>query len=119
MTRFDDKKYQDKDGGFSQVRYNLLNHKDYKPYCGNSKCPARMPRTKFNGKQFTCTCGFETNFEPEFIVQVIAFNDSLKHLTGHMMREAVEKCMPIAQGLSLAQLEAVLYRAYPIFTKDR
>lgn len=78
-----------------------------------------MPRTRFNGSQFICSCGFQTNFEPEFIVQVIAFNDSLKNLSGHMMREAVEKCWPIAHGLSLAQLEAVLYHAYPIFTKDR
>lgn len=33
-----------------------------------------MPRTGFDGEQFKCICGWRSEFEPEFIAQVKAFN---------------------------------------------
>lgn len=51
----------------SIVRENLMNEPGYSPYCGAENCNLRWPRTRFNGQQFACRCGFETTFEPEFI----------------------------------------------------
>jgi hypothetical protein len=51
----------------SIVRENLLTQKGYTPYCGDSQCRFRMPRTAFNGKQFQCMCGWQSAFEPAFI----------------------------------------------------
>lgn len=51
----------------SIVRDNLMNERGYTPYCGAEKCDLHWPRTRFNGSQFACRCGFETTFEPEFI----------------------------------------------------
>lgn len=54
--------------GLSIVRQNLLSVPGYTPYCGNAeKCTHLMPRTKFNGQQFECECGWVSQFEPEFI----------------------------------------------------
>lgn len=51
----------------STVRENLLSRKGYTPYCGGEKC-SRMPRTIFNGEQFTCRdCGWKSNFPKDFI----------------------------------------------------
>lgn len=58
----------------SIVRQNLKKLVGYVPYCGNFDC-AEMPRTKFNGKQYECKCcGWQSDFEPEFINEVIEFN---------------------------------------------
>lgn len=51
----------------SIVRDNLMERKGYTPYCGASNCVLRMPRTKFNGKQFACDCGWQSAFEAVFI----------------------------------------------------
>ncbi len=51
----------------SIVRENLMNEAGYTPYCGNETCKARWPRTKFNGKQFQCCCGWTSRFEIKFI----------------------------------------------------
>jgi hypothetical protein len=54
----------------SIVRENLLTRQGYAPYCGGlGNCHFGMPRTTFNGKQFTCRCGWTSAFEPEFIEQ--------------------------------------------------
>jgi len=53
----------------SIVRQNLLTQKDYTPYCGNNHCSVLMPRSRFNGHQFECVCGWKSSFEPEFIEQ--------------------------------------------------
>ncbi len=55
------------------VRENLMNQQGYSPYCGNDisrgeKGGCDNPRTKWNGKQFTCPhCGFTTSFPNDFI----------------------------------------------------
>jgi hypothetical protein len=51
----------------SLVRRNLLTEKGYSPYCGAEKCFAHWPRTVFNGKQFRCRCGWESQFDADFI----------------------------------------------------
>ena len=59
----------------SIVRNNLLTRPGYSPYCGNMLAAAdpggcSNPRTRFNGQQFKChECGWESQFEPEFIQQ--------------------------------------------------
>lgn len=51
------------------VRMNLMENKDYSPYCGNCFCPYMAPRTKQNKEtfQFHCKCGFVTEFPQDFI----------------------------------------------------
>lgn len=52
----------------SVVRENLMTKEGYSPYCGlDAKCPYRWPRTKFNGKQFVCACGWKSDFPEDFI----------------------------------------------------
>lgn len=51
----------------SIVRANLMTEPGYSPYCGDMKCRHGMPRTRFNGSQFQCTCGWKSGFPPEFI----------------------------------------------------
>ena len=48
------------------VRDNLLERKEYTPYCGN-EAHIGLERTRFDGEQFTCSCGWRSAFEPEFI----------------------------------------------------
>jgi hypothetical protein len=51
----------------SIVRENLLTVPGYSPYCGAAECDLRWPRTKFDGEQFKCGCGWHSTFEAEFI----------------------------------------------------
>lgn len=51
----------------SIVRKNLMSRPGYTPYCGALDCRFRMPRTKFDGDQFSCMCGWRSGFEAEFI----------------------------------------------------
>jgi hypothetical protein len=51
----------------SIVRQNMLKHPGYTPYCGSENCSHYWPRTRFNGSQFECGCGWTSKFEPEFI----------------------------------------------------
>lgn len=51
----------------STVRTNLLNEFGYTPYCGAVTCPYSWPRSKFDGHQFGCTCGWKSAFEADFI----------------------------------------------------
>jgi hypothetical protein len=53
----------------SIVRDNLMTRPGYTPYCGDEKCALRMPRTRFNGSQFVCGCGWQSQFDPEFIAK--------------------------------------------------
>ena len=53
----------------SIVRENLLTRPGYTPYCGSEQCRYGMPRTKFDGSQFKCYCGWTSGFEAEFIEQ--------------------------------------------------
>ena len=54
-------------GAMSIVRSNMLSRSGYTPYCGSEKCTHGWPRSKFNGSQFECGCGWKSTFEPEFI----------------------------------------------------
>lgn len=49
----------------SVVRDNLMNQSNYTPYCGGT-CE-RMPRTRFDGEQFVCPCGWRSGFPTDFI----------------------------------------------------
>ena len=51
----------------SIVRENLLSRPGYSPYCGTIRCSKGMPRTKFNGHQFICSCGWQSSFPDAFI----------------------------------------------------
>jgi hypothetical protein len=53
----------------SIVRENLLTRPGYTPYCGAEHCVMRWPRTRFNGSQFQCGCGWKSSFEAEFVEQ--------------------------------------------------
>ena len=54
----------------SLVRNNIMYREGYMPYCGaQARCPFNWPRMSFNGKQFTCRCGFVTRHHPEFIAE--------------------------------------------------
>ncbi len=57
----------------STVRTNLLTRKGYTPYCGSPTCIHRGPRTKFNGTQFECECGWKSNFPASFITKYKQF----------------------------------------------
>jgi hypothetical protein len=57
----------------SVVRDNLLTRPGYAPYCGNMTCPCGMPRTRFDGEQFACGCGWRSSFEAEFIAEYRSF----------------------------------------------
>ena len=59
----------------SVVRRNLLSDKSYSPYCGADKCSHRWPRTYFVNNQFRCLCGWQSQYEPEFIQQVKEFRN--------------------------------------------
>jgi len=48
----------------SIVRNNLMKKPKYTPYCGRDRC---FRRTRFDGEQFACTCGFRTSFPEAFI----------------------------------------------------
>ena len=49
------------------VRKNLMEQKNYSPYCGGDSC-WEMPRTVFNGEQFVCRqCGWVSRFPKKFI----------------------------------------------------
>lgn len=47
----------------SIVRDNLMKRPGYAPYCGE----AHFVRTKWDGEQFKCFCGYRTNFPADFI----------------------------------------------------
>jgi hypothetical protein len=51
----------------SIVRENLMTRPGYSPYCGDMKCRAGMPRTRFDGEQFVCRCGWRSEFPEDFI----------------------------------------------------
>lgn len=53
----------------SIVRKNLLTRPGYAPYCGTESCPHRAPRTRFDGEQFVCSCGWRSSFDAEFIAE--------------------------------------------------
>lgn len=53
----------------SLIRENLMERPGYSPYCGSDRCPLSMPRTKFDGAQFRCACGWRSGFDAEFIEQ--------------------------------------------------
>ena len=51
----------------SLIRENILKDNNYTPYCGSNNCYLTWPRTKFDGEQFVCDCGWRSAFEKEFI----------------------------------------------------
>lgn len=61
----------------SIVRENLLSRPGYSPYCGaGNGCSAHMPRTKWNGEQFECRCGWQSAFDEEFIAKYKTYRAS-------------------------------------------
>lgn len=51
------------------VRHNLMNEKNYTPYCGSVGCRV-CPRTHFDGEQFFCKqCGWRSSFPADFIAE--------------------------------------------------
>jgi hypothetical protein len=52
------------EAGFSIIRNNLMNDRGYTPYCGEERC---FNRTKFDGEQFKCSCGWRSKFPNDFI----------------------------------------------------
>lgn len=56
----------------SIVRENLMARPGYSPYCGANKCGASWPRTRFDGEQFKCVCGWRSEFPSDFIAQYVA-----------------------------------------------
>lgn len=50
----------------SIVRMNLMERKDYVPYCGSTYCMKRVG-LKPNAVQFTCSCGFSSGFDIAFM----------------------------------------------------
>lgn len=56
----------DKDYG-SLIRNNLMKEKFYTPYCGSDNCSYGIPRTKWFGGQFMCSCGWKSDFDATFI----------------------------------------------------
>lgn len=51
----------------SLVRENLMTRPGYSPYCGETRCCYSMPRTAWDGEQFTCKCGWRSQFPADFI----------------------------------------------------
>lgn len=53
----------------SVVRINLMNDENYNPYCGNWNCKYNSPRAKWSKEksQFTCGCGWVSEFPADFI----------------------------------------------------
>lgn len=52
----------------SIVRQNLMDNKNYRPYCGDEHPSCYMPRTEWTGKQFICpNCKWISKFPDEFI----------------------------------------------------
>jgi len=49
------------------VRKNLMTDGSYRPYCGANNCKVGMLRTRWNGEQFYCSCGWVSEFPKEFI----------------------------------------------------
>lgn len=70
MTSNPDEKLGAQEVGLSIVRQNILTEPGYTPYCGSGRCLHGWPRTKFNGQQFVCGCGWQSKFEPEFIARI-------------------------------------------------
>lgn len=70
----------------SIIRQNLMDCKGYAPYCGSTTCRFDMPRTYFNGAQFTCKCGWQSAFGPEFIAAYKA-KWKLAHIPEGLHRE--------------------------------
>ena len=48
-------------------RETLMTPPGYTPYCGTESCPHRAPRTRFDGEQFVCSCGWRSSFERKFV----------------------------------------------------
>lgn len=48
----------------SIVRNNLMKRPGYAPYCGETRC---FSRTRWDGEQFGCGCGYRTGFPEAFI----------------------------------------------------
>lgn len=57
----------------SIIRENLLTRYGYTPYCGSPRCFLMMPRTRFNGEQFACRCGWVSGFDKDFIEKYKTF----------------------------------------------
>lgn len=59
-----------KEQNMSAVRHSLMNEANYTPYCGSEwRHRISAPRTQYQDGQFHCTCGWVSEFEPEFIAE--------------------------------------------------
>lgn len=50
----------------SLVKENIMTRKGYTPYCGSDACLS-FDRTRFNGEQFYCHCGWKSQLSYDFI----------------------------------------------------
>ena len=53
----------------SLIRNNLMKEPGYSPYCGSDNCRVGLRRTKFDGEQFVCQCGWRSQFPADFIAE--------------------------------------------------
>ena len=53
----------------SLIRDNLMKEPGYSPYCGSDSCWVGLMRTKFDGEQFVCRCGWRSQFPADFIAE--------------------------------------------------
>jgi hypothetical protein len=56
----------------SLVRQNLMDRPGYTPYCGADTCRVMWPRTRWDGAQFRCSCGWRSQFPADFIERYVA-----------------------------------------------
>lgn len=53
------------------IRENLMTREGYSPYCGSNNCSFRNPRSIYDirKEQFTCKCGWVSEFPSDFIIR--------------------------------------------------
>jgi hypothetical protein len=52
----------------NRMQEALMRKPGYTPYCGADACMV-WARTRWNGEQFQCQCGWISSYAPEFIAQ--------------------------------------------------
>ncbi len=51
------------------VRQNPLTLAGYVPYCGAQECPHDWPRSRWDGSQFRCDCGWRSTLPASFVAE--------------------------------------------------
>ena len=58
----------------STVRNNLMKRPGYAPYCGETVC---FNRTRWDGEQFRCSCGYRIGFPDDFLALYMARREAM------------------------------------------